>query len=653
MTHEVFAGTLLENEELFHGLIQCVQNAGEIAAITNHICVLPMESAGITRRVRPIDIDVKDVPPIVKFDKRSITLVGGGAIQAYNFTLRDRLGFEYTNPTKKTPDLDFVWWPTIDLPKNISDLIKDKTHGTPLDTSKYAWFDKDPGFVDSEKPFDSDQFAVVSSSPVIQEVIHQFEQNLANQLEEFVKSYGDQILAIASKVYKSDDVSVGIQSDIKNVFFAGVCNVFGSLILSVGGTEHVIQIIEMTIHDGASSQVLTTLKNAIQDPIFSIYSSSPMGIVSNITLYHNSKLYTVPVLDRLMEQQFFALQNQYVNYYPLPEKIKKIESHFRRCHYIYYGILGKYRTGNELKDVASRPIFSEPAKLLEYYSTLFENTENWIRSCVLPSVEICGFSRENKIFKELCKAGKMMKMELCKEQPQPQMLPQPPQPPQMLPQPPQPSQPPQMAQIPPQMAQIPPQMAKTPHQTRALNSYHRAYEVYTYHHKEAAKAYREMQSAQQTQAYHEDQAAHAYHKVSSLRKPHEINQIAQQALIFHEDQASQAAHQVQAAQQAYAHHHAMMVQASQQAEAAKQEYYQPGAHSLLGSHPGQYKYSGGSRKRGKKSRKQTCELRLCRNHAMSDASASLAIASHSQYVATRKSGRKNSKHIKSTRSRRR
>ncbi len=583
MSHEDFAGTLLENEDLFHGLIQCVQNAGEVVVKSNHICVLPMGQDGITRRVRPIDIDVKDTPPIVIFDKRSITLVGGGAIQAYNFALKDRLGFEYKNPTKKTPDLDFVWWPTIDLPKNSSELVK--THGTQLDTSKYAWFDKDPGFVDSEKPFDSAQFTVVSSSPVIQDVIYQFEQNLANQLEMYVKSYGESILAIASKLYKTDELALGIQTDIKNVFFAGICNVFGSLILTVKNTDHVIQIIEMTIHDGASSQISTMLQNATDDPIFSIYTNTPMGIVSNLSLHHNSKVYTVPVLDRLMEQQIFALKNQYVNYYDLPQKKEKIQSHFRRCHYIYYGILMKIIGGEiNVDGLANRSIFFDPVKMNEYYSNFFENTEEWIRSCVLPSVEICGFSQENKIFKELCKAGKMMKMELCQ---------------------------PQKAQLPPQVL---PQAVQTPHQTNALTAYQRAYQVYTYHNNQAGQVYRDIQKAQETLAYHANQAEHARRKLNSLRKPSQNQyELIQQSLIFHEDQAAQAAQAVQAAQQAYAHHHAMATQATQQAEAARREYHQTpvqGVHSLLGSPPGQYNYSGvGSRRHRRKSRKNTKSTR--------------------------------------------
>lgn len=484
MSEDEFAGTLLENEELFYGLIQAVHKAGEPVVVNpNSVCVLPIGQNGITRRTRPIEINVNR--SVVNLDKRSITLVGGGAVQAYNFAIKDRIGFEYKNPTKKTTDLDFVWWPTITLPGTISNLVK--THGTSLDTSKYDWFKTEP-FKYSDEPISYDgHFTVVSTSPVIQDVVHQFEQQLANQLEEYSKTYADAILAIASNVYKTSDLILGIQTNIKNVFIAGICNVFGSLIITANGTDHIIQIIEMTIHDGASSQISTKLENAVSDPMFSIYTNQPQGTISNISLYHNSKIYTVPVLDRLMEQQFFALQNHYKYLYG-QSRNEKLETHFRRCHYIYYGILGKFLSGINL-NIANSPIFSNPEKMRNDYSMLFENTEAWIASCVLPSTDICGISRENKLFKTLCESRKMIKMDLC---------------------------------TPPTTSQQQPPHAP---QTQQLNyQLHSLYQLYEFHRSKAYEAYerakyahmrgdiRELQNAQNDQTYHQNAANNAMQK---------------------------------------------------------------------------------------------------------------------------------------------
>jgi hypothetical protein len=426
---EEFAGIVLEHEGLFTELIQCVENAGKatvfskrVLATANLVCVAGQGMENLNRRMLPLEVFIQQerkgklmdpMIPTVNFDARSITLVGGGAIKAYDICFRDR-GISYTNP-KKTPDLDFVWWPTIVLPGGFPEFVR--THAKPLDTTKYTYLRDVPMYYQSprENPFfHAEQFCVVSSSMAIQTVIGEFEKNLFNQLDLFVQRNIEGLLHIARVVYKTPAVAIGVRTAHKNVFVAGICNVFGYLVVTVGDQEYPVQIIEFTIHDGASSQISTTLEPAISDPVFSMYTTRATMPFSCITLQKNSSKFTVPLLDRLLDQQFFALRRRYMEYRSSSVRVdknvllSKIESHFRRCHYIYFGLLMLYKFG-QIMD----PIFLEAEKVFETYKGLFENTEEWIASCMDPVLEKCGILRSNPIFRRLCKEGKMIQMQLC------------------------------------------------------------------------------------------------------------------------------------------------------------------------------------------------------------------------------------------------
>ncbi len=461
MSDEDFAGSLLENLELFNALIQCVEKAGAATVLSkhvmksaNHVCLSPLGVENTTRRIQPLELVVhQEVAtrtgtvlkepsiPTVNFDRRSITLVGGGAVQAYNFCLQDRLGFPFSS-SKKTPDLDFVWWPTIVLPEYIGSLIKTKAVPADPTNPHFAILQSaNPPFSffhpknTKEHPhpfYNSRHFAVVSSSPAIQTVVAEFSKNLEYQLNAFMQTYAEDILAIAYYIYKTSHVVLSVKTAIKNVFIAGICNIFGYIVVNIDGHEHEIQIIEFTIHDGASSQISTSLQSVLDDPVFSIHTFRSDTIHSCLTLQRdvvfqkpggNKKsqlIFKVPILDRLLNQQFFALRKRYAEYQNPTSRISKkdllakIESHFRRCHFIYYGFLVQYLAKRFTEEgIASRPIFINAPALFEQYKELFENTEEWIASCTDPVLENCGIFRTNPIFQKLCHEGKMLEMKVC------------------------------------------------------------------------------------------------------------------------------------------------------------------------------------------------------------------------------------------------
>ena len=327
---EKYAQRVLGDTALFFEFASIITKAGEAAALnpsvlsaTNDVSILPLHMEGCTRKKAPIGVKLDSVVPVVNFDARSITIVGGSAIQAYT-TINGR-----NENYVQTTDIDAVWWPKILLPGSIKQQMTSK--GTIVDASigKYLSYiyqslvpkpnSEKPNIIepfifsnkdeDKMKYISADNFAVLSSSWAIQSLVQQYTKELEKQLKRIIgyKDIKTKLIQYAKDVYDIEDPIISSATKYNNQFVAGSCNIWGYLLVH-NGSSYVatVKLIEMTIHDGASSQKSTQLEPAMNDISFMRFDSLHHKTVPEPITYYGKVIY-VPSVQRLMDQQLFVL----------------------------------------------------------------------------------------------------------------------------------------------------------------------------------------------------------------------------------------------------------------------------------------------------------------------------------------------------------
>ncbi len=338
---EKFMQSVLQNEDLFFGLVHVLQKAGQLAAgkskvlnAGNDVCMLPLEKEGLTRRVVPLGLRmVSPAIPTVNFDPRSITLVGGAAVQVYTH-LQGRNAFY-----RQTSDIDAVWWPKILLPPSYRQQLASSATLVDPEVKKYEYIRQarkansennvadeleifrfnykfgtksDMQYIDSASigPLvEAPSHAVLSSSWAIQAMVQEYTKQLEVQLREFIKHRRELLEPLAREAFEYGEGPLVMKASTKfgNLFLAGISNVWGFIVIEGADGKKIgaVKCIEMTIHDGASSQRSNTLMNANTDVVYSIYNGgkyAPAGVDMG------SYVFQIPLIDRLLDQQLFALE---------------------------------------------------------------------------------------------------------------------------------------------------------------------------------------------------------------------------------------------------------------------------------------------------------------------------------------------------------
>lgn len=407
---EAFASAIIQHRELFDNLYGCMRRAADLATRSdavknsrNNICVSPVLE-NFKRDLIPLCLKTKE--PVVSFLPNALTLIGGSAVHLYNRAAEDIIHLNYA---VHTTDIDAVWWPTIRLPNNIQQLVQEDADVLKHYEHSYMWTAKKthPGVGASE-------FVVVSSSPAIETLVREFAAFLQSELEVFMTHYTPQLEAVCRLVF-GRTYKLTFSTKIDHFFKNGAWNV--QAILSTGSRTAFgsIKLIEIAVHDGASSQIQMAnhLRPATEDPIY-----SSMGDV--FMLRHRSMVYPVPRVDRLFQQLFFALKVRF-GQYSAPslsetkrrELAKKLEHNYRRCHYLLFGLMNTAVFIPQYKDMLVRVVgHSLTMQMMhQFYYDLKQSIE-WVATCP-DSLSFCQIQTTDPLFREACSKGMMMKRELC------------------------------------------------------------------------------------------------------------------------------------------------------------------------------------------------------------------------------------------------
>ncbi len=466
---EEFTAYLLSNPEIFKILYYCVVMAGKSASdlvqsdpIMNHLTFLPFKMKDVTRSTKPFFCNYKDVR--IEYDWHDLTITGGSAITALEIlTQKDTENYLHVHTT----DIDIVWWPRSLKGDALLPIIAQKApvypsvseDGKTVISNNYESFLSQSYITDIRKQTD---YGITSLSPAI---IH-LTQTLAKELEKTLStyiiadmSYIKTIYTLCSQYYSinpetfvvnfsveaSCDTKVS-SSDSKNTTLQKVKSIKGSIL---SGSWNVVvymefptiplrlKIIDIAIHDECSSQKSDMLIYNKEDPIYSSLSIPESILVAEVPRSKFS--ITIPRIQRLLEQQYFALQNRIRDYWESGKgDVQKILTHHRRIQYIIDLLTeALFSSKNAYSDFLIK-ILQLKSFPLEYYTNVLQNIipkkDEWIASCPIhfPPISPCSESvtdptqvklcalqtckipvTKDSQFFTLCEENKVLQKELC------------------------------------------------------------------------------------------------------------------------------------------------------------------------------------------------------------------------------------------------
>jgi hypothetical protein len=357
-----------------------------------NVNLLPIGEPGVTRRMKPIEY--RSAIPLIQFYPQNITLVGGAAINVYDFILgANRSQFMQ----KGTTDLDLVWWPDV-----ITSIFQKTRGGTTVQIPH----------------------TVVSSSDIFEVLANNVKLALTGGVQIFINQYRHLILnEILPKynIHKYTTAGSLIKNDIhvRHTSIAGAYNIGIDLIFEkhLPGNQTdktTVRIGDISIHDGASSQESNTLEYQHTDIIY-----SNMQLINYIPF--TSGTIHVPYITRLIDQQKRALENRVKmvwNGRRAELMTEKAQTHYRRLRYIlnilhFLAFSADLNRTTRVKSVLKNAkIISNASDVYYQLMSYLTNSEHAIVACPW-EYNTCLTSNKD-LLRTLCEQNKSLNPELCR-----------------------------------------------------------------------------------------------------------------------------------------------------------------------------------------------------------------------------------------------
>ncbi len=469
---EEFTAKLLADHNIFTILYWCISYAGrlttdelETSPEMNNLTFLPIETKGITRSSKPFFCNYKNIR--IAYDWKDLSIVGGSAITALEIVTQKN--------TKKyldvqTADIDIVWWPRQLYGYDLLPIVAQKAPTYPAisEDGRTIISDNYDTFLVSNYDTElrkKEKYCVTSLSPAIIHLSRTYAKHLQQTLTQYVIGNKDYMIIIYNicyayyginplafithftvetscdtKLLSTDSREISTQKTraLKGSILSGSWNVV--VYMEFPAISLRLKIIDIAIHDECSSQKSDTLVFGNLDPIYTSYSA-PNSII-DIQIPRSQFSMRIPPINRLLEQQFFALQNRIRDYWINKQgDVQKVLTHHRRIQYIIDILTHALRTGSaEMKAFLIKILQIKPS-MNEYYDRDVNNImikmDEWIASCpiynppILPcsesvkgnesikqcSLQTCKISLgEESQFKKLCDNNKVLQKELCSVQ---------------------------------------------------------------------------------------------------------------------------------------------------------------------------------------------------------------------------------------------
>lgn len=302
---EVLSSTILSDVSIIADIYDIIKSAGlvastdrEVVSARRDVRVIPASTPGQNRRTTEAKLVVDKYE--AAFDANDITIVGGAALNIYDYKLqalkeRREIGPLEEYIKKKTSDIDIVWWPRTSTKNPI----------------------------------------ITSRSEAIIKLVLVFKAQLIEKFEINKKALEAKIRPYIANATNADLLEISFE--MFPVYPAGVFNI--NVMFQMKGK--MLKICDIIIHDTGSSQrydmegrEVTEVAFMEYDPLYSFPNPGKYNSLSYLNV--NGIDIAVPNINSLIRQQLFAFENlvrarqakSFINYKRI-EFIKKLLMSFR------------------------------------------------------------------------------------------------------------------------------------------------------------------------------------------------------------------------------------------------------------------------------------------------------------------------------------
>jgi hypothetical protein len=275
---EAISSTILSDVSIIADIYAIIKSAGlvasterEVVSASRDVRVIPANTPGQNRKTAEAK-QVTDKYEIA-FDANDITIVGGAALNIYDFKLqalkeRREIGPLEEYIKKKTSDIDIVWWPRTDTRSPI----------------------------------------ITSRSEAIIKLVLAFKAQLIEKFEAKKRELESKIRPFITNASNSDRLEIVFE--MFPVYAAGVFNI--NVMFQMKGKT--LKICDIIVHDSGSSQRYDMDGNEVTDVAFMendpLYSFPNPGKYNSLSYLNvNSVDIAVPNIKSLIKQQLFAFEN--------------------------------------------------------------------------------------------------------------------------------------------------------------------------------------------------------------------------------------------------------------------------------------------------------------------------------------------------------
>lgn len=382
---------------------------------TRAICLLPKGVAGITRSSLPFTFREYDLGyNSVKYDPNAVCLVGGSALQAYGIALQSALGRNIADALP-TADIDAVWWPHVTTMK-----ASNKRALTMIDDLAFRPLSTDGQYYKdlSIQVFkQAEEYVPVSLSPLMGALANAVAQEMKRFAQAFLGTYARDVQTLIQSYIPGGVLLPTIETKAEHVRMPGVWNVSCSLQL---GPERSLHLLDLAIHDGASSQKSMTLEDKRTDFVYQAITPVPTEDWQIHYLSVGSQHIPVPSLKRFITQQWMALTNRLYLFWQTRNAAlsPRVQTHYMRIREMVnlLQLLRMYAGTTGMVAAFEHTVGNQFAPLEMFINNIvntrwFHQAE-WIASCPM-DVRRCQMTpADQQMLASLCQEGKVLLSEM-------------------------------------------------------------------------------------------------------------------------------------------------------------------------------------------------------------------------------------------------
>lgn len=414
LNKEFISVFFIELTQILYQSTTAAIESSEFRSGRRDICLLPKGVQGVTRAFLPRTFLARDIGVnTVIYNSGDVCLVGGSALHAYGLALKPILGKNIAEALP-TVDIDAVWWPSTTTihssRQRILSKVRDNSY-LPLVNDRQSY---------RELPIEvyeqANEFVPVSLSPLIENLALCVSREMGRYAQLFLEKYIHNVQVLLQR-FIHDDINPTVETRVNHIRMPGVWNVTCTLRLN---SEQSIQLLDLSIHDGASSQKAMTLEDRRTDFVYQAMTQITFNDWRVVQLPVGGIYITVPTLKRFAIQQWMVLSNRINIFWRTQDQTlsRRVQVHHIRIREVIglIQLLQMYSNTTDIIMYFENTVNRQYSELFAFlYQIVFPrwfHQAEWLASCPFDTDRCITSESDKKLLTLLCSENKVLRPDM-------------------------------------------------------------------------------------------------------------------------------------------------------------------------------------------------------------------------------------------------